>query len=111
MYIEQQIGGQELAKAGAQTAAAHADAKSEGWIDAAQECFRTFMMENPGRHFMTEHVRAYAEAQGLRKPPDRRAWGAITASLARRKIIVKVRYAPSTCPNHHAAIKTVWRQS
>lgn len=101
--------GQQLAIAGADTAAAHADRVHGPWSEKAWEFFMQFAREHPGQTFMTEDVRAHAEIRkAVPPPPDNRAWGSIAMRASKAKLIRRVDYAPNKSPSCHASPKSVW---
>lgn len=100
--------GRQRAQEGAEQAAYHADRVHAAWQMRALSMFFTYMLEHPGKTFMTEDVRWWAEDRGLPEPPDRRAWGAVTMAAKRRKMIRFFGYAPQKAANAHGSPKSVW---
>ncbi len=98
----------DLAVDGMNNAAAHAERETEGWNRMTYEAFVRYVMEI--KHpFMTEDVRCYAEALGMPKPPDKRAWGSVAMKAKRAGLIVSMGYAPQQSVNAHKAPKTLWK--
>ena len=58
------------------------------------------------RRFLTEDVRAMAEADGFASAPDGRAWGAVMRAAARKGIVIANGYAPAKSSNCSA--KVLW---
>jgi hypothetical protein len=69
------------------------------WIEKAYEAF----VAHAKRHeqFLTEDVRMTAEANGLRKPADRRAWGAVAQRAARAGVVKQLGYVSATTGHKH----------
>lgn len=95
-------------QAGANTALDHADDEVPGWSLDARQYFFDYMTLHPGHEFTAETVRRWAEANGLPKPPDRRAWGGVIRGLKRDKVIQFLGYGISPFPESHCAPKAVW---
>lgn len=101
--------GESAGIAGAATAAAHA---GDEWTAEAHALALVFLTEVAPmfpRAFQTCHVRAFAEARGLRPAPDARAWGHIARRLKREKRIVSVGVGRSPDPRQHFGFSTEWR--
>jgi hypothetical protein len=97
---------QQLADDGMSRAVAHADAVEEGWSDRAYRLLCRYATEHS--EFMTEEVRVWAHAIGLPKPPDGRAWGAVTLRAVKASIICCRRYQKTRIPPAHATPRPVW---
>lgn len=97
-----------LRDAGMETAVRHADAVVDGWSERAYQFLLDFIGANPRRRFMAEDVRADAEAAGLPLPPDNRAWGAVIAKAAKRKLIRRIGFGPQTSITCHCSPKSIW---
>jgi hypothetical protein len=91
-------------------AADHANRERPEWTVKATEFFIHFVQQAVGP-FMTEDVRRAAELNGLPLPPDRRAWGAVTSEVAKRKVIKRIGYGPQTTTGCHMAPKSIWRKA
>jgi hypothetical protein len=91
--------GHALGLAGAQQAIEHADRKEEGWSDVARGFMAGFILRRP--YFTSEEVWIAAEAAGVPKPPDRRAWGGIINGFVRRNLIRKRGTGYSKLPHLH----------
>lgn len=100
---------QEMALAGMQQAADHADAVEESWGERAYQLLTGYAVEH--FEFMTEEVRVWAHSIGLPKPPDGRAWGAVTHRAVRAGIITCHRYRKTKVPPAHATPRPVWRSN
>ena len=96
-----------LASLGAERAADHADRKELLWSDRAYEIFMAVAMR--GHAFQTEDARNAADALGLPKPPDTRAWGAVALRAIRAGRIKRVGYAPVSNAQSHSGPKSVWQ--
>lgn len=104
--------GQELARAGAEQAAAHADRVDPDavrkWSDRAFFLFAAYARGHA--EFTTEDVREHAQTLGLKSPPDARAWGAIAMRARGQKIVEKTgRYVAARDPRVHGNPIGVWR--
>lgn len=100
--------GEQLAIAGAATAAAHA---GDDWVSSAIAHYKAFLSSPTARilgRFQTAHVRIYAEENGLPPPPDARAWGAIARSLKSAGLIRSVGVGRSIAPRQHYGLCTEW---
>lgn len=102
------VNGWDLAERGMAAAVANANRESEDWSVRAASLFAEFVSLHPGESFMTEDVREWAEAIGLPKPPDRRAWGAVAIAAKRNGLVRSLGYAPQKSANAHRAPKTLW---
>lgn len=73
---------------GAQEAADHADRKSPAWKKLAWARAVEFLVYiGTGEQFTAIQLRHYCESHGLPPPPDRRAYGWITAQMSDKKLI------------------------
>lgn len=98
---------QELADDGMARAVDHADAVEEGWSERAYKLLCRYATEHS--EFMTEDVRVWAHQIGLPKPPDGRAWGAVTLRAVKASIIYCHHYRKTRIPPAHATPRPVWR--
>ena len=98
---------QQLAEDGARRAVDHADHEEEGWSERAFQLLRNYAVSH--YTFMTEDVREWAHRIGLPKPPDPRAWGAVTLRAAKAGLIVVECYRKTRIPPAHATPRPVWR--
>jgi len=80
------------------------------WGEKAIKVFRNFVnMLPPGKDFMTEDVRVYAENNSLLpNPPSRKAWGPVTNKLAKEGFIRRVGFASVKNPKANMAPVGVW---
>lgn len=97
----------ELADQGMARAAEHADRVSDGWSDNAYQFLRVYAQACP--EFMTEQLRVWAHDEGLPKPPDNRAWGAVVNRAVRDGIIVRDRFENIRIPPSHSRPMPVWK--
>lgn len=106
----------DLVIEGAERAAAHANAvhPSPRWVEHAYAaaCVFTDLSKwagAPGADFLAEDIRAFAEANGVPRAPDERAWGAVILRLSRDGVIRKTgEYRPMKNPASHCNPKAVW---
>ena len=82
-----------------------ADHATREWLDKAVGYVRLHAVVTPS--FLTEDVRAMAEADGLPAPPDKRAWGAVMRKAAHAELIKADGYAPSKSSNLSPKVR--WR--
>ncbi len=93
---------------GMDLAADKADRDSEDWSINADKAVAAFVKLNPGRQFLGEDLREWAESTGLVDAPENgRAWGSVFRRAAIAGVIVKIGYAPSRSSN--LSPKTLWR--
>lgn len=79
---------QVAAEVGITRSAAHADAVHDGWVDDAVESLRMAIALFPrGSDFTIEQVRQ--KITNLPKPPDLRAWGAVTRRAVKLNYVIK----------------------
>lgn len=91
----------------AQAASDRADRAHKGWHARAVAFFVDYLATKTDA-FMTEDVRQAAHAAGLPEPPDGRAWGAVTATMADKRLIKRIGYGPQKSAGCHAAPKSIW---
>jgi hypothetical protein len=99
--------GRDLGHAAANDAARHADRVSPEWSDRALEILRRYCERHAD--VMAEDVRQYANTQGLERPPETRAWGAV---MLRGKAAGYIRHAGFTTakdPKVHSNPVGIWR--
>jgi hypothetical protein len=85
-------------------------ARSAGhaWHESALRWLRTYIGAG-SRAFTCDDVRLSAERNGLPRPPDSRAWGAVMLRAKREGIIRPTdRFVPSTDPACHCGPRRVW---
>jgi hypothetical protein len=75
----------------------HARRVDPAWLEKALGYVRLHAMVATA--FLTEDVRAMAEADGLPDPPDGRAWGAVMRTAKHRGIVRAAGYAPAKSSN------------
>ena len=76
------------------------------WQDTALFWVGQFARSSKGP-FMAEDVREHAEASGLPKPPDGRAWGVVMQAARRKGMIFPDGYAPARSSNLSPKVR--WR--
>ncbi len=100
----------ERRDAGIEAAEAGANRHDENWSDLALHALKSFMAEFPGRRFLCEEVREWAEAAvGLPTPPNQKAWGGIIQRASRARLIEKVGAREAKSSN--LSLKPEWRQA
>ncbi len=97
--------------AGIAKAVNHADRILGDWFDKASVMMLLFMKQNPGKAFMAEQVRVWAEECGMPKPPDGRAWGGVFIAASKANVIRSVGYKRQESPSCHCSPKNVWRKA
>lgn len=96
------------AEQGAFIAATHADKVEESWTERASVLFVDYANDvAKGQPFLVEDARAWAEQQGLPKPPDNRAWGFVAKAMRQAGHIIFSGYAPAK--SSRGSPKTLWR--
>lgn len=104
------VSGKMLRDLGMETALYHANARHNEWAERAMDALLVYVYTHPRAEFMTEDVREFAyDVLAVPYPPHDRAWGAITASAARKGLIERVRFAPVKAASSHMANASVWR--
>lgn len=91
--------GHALGIEGASRAIEHADRVEQGWSDLARGFMAGFIRQRP--YFTSEDVWLAAEAAGIPRPPDRRAWGGIIQGFVNKKLIRKRGTGFSKLPHLH----------
>lgn len=91
--------------AAAKAAADHADREIAEWTKQAMALFSVYARNSTGP-FLTEEARQYAESQGLKEPPDGRAWGHIAKSAQRAGIVVSAGFGAAKSSN--GSPKVLW---
>lgn len=99
--------GEELARAGANAAAANADRVSPEWTDRAYFLFAAYARGHA--EFATEDVVSYATTLGFAAPPDKRAWGHVAKRAAKARIVERSGYTKAKNSNVHRMTVTLWR--
>jgi hypothetical protein len=89
----------------------HAEAIMGDWFDKASVMMLLFMKQNPGKAFMAEQVRAWAEDCGMPKPPDNRAWGGVFISASKANVIRSIGYKRQESATCHCSPKNVWKKA
>jgi hypothetical protein len=102
----------DLAQHGADTgmlvAASHADRAESEWTEQAEVLFKLYARFHPDG-FMTEDVRVWSVKLGFTPPPDNRAWGYVTRSLAKQGYIEATGYGKQRSATCHGSPKTIWK--
>lgn len=84
-------------------------AKNAGWIDTMLGHLRHW--RSPGTEFQMELFREWVWLNGLPKPTDHHAWGALTrAAVLSRLIVWTGRYDQAASRKTHAHPVKVWRK-
>lgn len=83
-------------------------AAGQAWRASAIRLAEQYLATIKTRPFMTEDLRGYCYAQGLRKPKSERAWGAIILQLTRSGRIHAQGTAKVRNPKAHQANATIW---
>ncbi|MBA3599494.1 MAG: hypothetical protein H0W40_19310 [Methylibium sp.] len=97
--------------AGMALAVEHADQVEPAWSDRAFAILGEYVADTSA-DFTIEDVRVVAEAMGLPRPPDCRAWGAIARRGHRAGLIVPTeRFISSNDPKSHRGPNRVWRRA
>lgn len=100
----------ELARAGANLAADHADRMTPHhelpWSGQAYAFLLYYMTEH--ERFQGEDVRMAAEGK-VPDPPDKRAWGAVILTALRNGLIVRDGYELTSSLKSHATPRAIWR--
>lgn len=77
-----------------------ANRDTTGWSERARASVVMFCLNNHGRRFLMEEVRAWAESEKLIDPPDNaKAWGGVTRRCANEGIIRQAGYMPAKSSN------------
>lgn len=85
-----------------------ANRDAPGWSEDALHGVELYCLANPGKEFLAEEAREWAEAMELVDPAkNERAWGAVLRRAAKLQIIRKVGYAPAKSSN--LSPKVLWR--
>lgn len=97
----------DLAIQGATLAADKAERDDAGWKDKAWELLLKYL-DIKHTPFQCEDFRAWAYENGLNKPNNERAFGAMFIKAAREKLIVRHGYGPTENRTSHCANATIW---
>lgn len=89
----------------------HAERVHGDWFDKASVMMLLFMKQNPGKAFMAEQVRVWAESCGMPKPPDARAWGGVFMAASKANVIRSIGYKRQESATCHCSPKNVWRKA
>jgi len=105
--------GEILKKDGLLRAIEHADNVSPQWsqraYNVAVEYVKNELMS--GQNFKTEDIRNWAYYfNKIHKPPNERAWGAVSSNMARQGLIEKIGLGTVTNPKAHGAFATLWKK-
>lgn len=94
---------------GIRIAEAHAASQSPDWPELAWFFLKAAVEWRNLSRFQTTDFRKWAEARGLPRPPDPRAYGGVMRRAARAGMIVADGYAPKTDSQAHCCPATIWR--
>lgn len=85
----------------------HANRVESEWSGMALGLLLAFAKARYPAAFLVEEARAYAEANGLPEPPDRRSWGAIPRrARAKRRLEV---CGSGAAASSNCSLKRLWR--
>ena len=84
--------------------AAHADEACHRWSVLAYQWILTYALAH--REFISEDCTAAADAAGIPKPPNTKAWGGPFMRAARQGIIVRIGYGVSK--RRHLSPTPLW---
>ncbi len=111
--------GELLRDEGIRAAEAHADSVAPDWAERASWYLRVATDGRPIdrdcpnwprlSRFQTTDFRKWAEARGLPKPPDPRAYGGVMRRAAKAGLIIADGYAQKPDASAHACPAVVWR--
>jgi hypothetical protein len=101
--------GIQLRDAGMQLALFNAEDKVPGWAASAMAFLEQFIKRYPQLKFQTEDVRRWAYLNGLKNPPNERAWGSVISSAKKDGLIQFVGYENVSNPRAHSTPASVWR--
>lgn len=101
--------GQAEARAGAQEASDHAEAKTDQEWSAKAFKFLNEYIKTVGR-FMAEDLRR-ASTDQVPEPPSLRAWGHIVGKAARVGLITRIGYEKVKNRKAHATPAAVWQRT
>jgi len=107
------VSGSDLAQAGMQQAADHAEQEAPGWNDKALAAVLRFLNESAlaNGEFMAEEFRLWAYQKAhLVRPPSERAWGSVVKSAIGAGYIHKVRIGNVRNPRAHGSHAAVYRR-
>lgn len=101
------MNGQQLAMAGMESAARHADAVSYDWSREAERHIVAHARACSGP-FTIEEVRRIAYNAGLDKPPVEGAWGKPTKSLIKQGFLREAGFRVSANASQHGKPVRLW---
>jgi hypothetical protein len=101
------MNGKEGRDAGMAQALASAESKIPSWGDKAYQA----LLDYPHPQFMTEDVRKWAHEEGLEKPPQARAWGAVIARAKKEGEIIPIGFKAVKNPRAHRTPATHWQKT
>ena len=82
----------------------HADRDTPGWTEQALEALRDFALRQ-SEPFTIEYARAQLERE-LTRPPDLRAWGAVTLKAIRTGVLVRTGEFAPRASSHNSPTMT-----
>lgn len=94
--------------AGMASAAAHAERETSGWVELAAEAIRRHAMRIFPLGFTTEEAR-FAIESTIPRPPELRAWGAVTRICKARKYIEPIPWETRAACSSNGSPKQVYR--
>lgn len=100
----------ERAEAGMKSSVDHADSDLPGWSERALELLVEYANGQRGigdGTFLTEDAREYAYQAGLSRPPDDRAWGAVSQRARRQGLLIVV--GAGSARSSNLSLKRLWK--
>lgn len=94
--------------AGIKQACDNAEDKIPSWNDIAYE-YLVEKLKTIHSPFMTEDIRAMAEAGGVPIPPSKRAWGGIIKRAQKNGLVAHAGFSQVKDENSHRAVAAQWR--
>lgn len=91
----------------AEAAANHAERTIHDWIAQACRAVLIYAKCVEGQSWMVESARAFAEANGLPIPPDKRAWGHVVRKLRAEGKITSAGYGSAASSNGSPKVRWV----
>ncbi len=84
-----------------------AEARAPGWTQRAYELLGTFSRRRK-RGWIGEEFIYWSSRHGLKKPKDKRAFGSVFATAARRGVIRRIDWSTAT---RNSSAKPVWSRA
>lgn len=106
MTEEEKDEGEILKNIGMNQSSSNAESKHPGWMQEALGYVRDY----PGKRFLVESVRRFAERQGLPIPPSKRAWGSVITKAKRLGYVKAIGFRTVSNPKAHRTPATYWEK-